>query len=159
MPIFHLYGEPPPSQPIVTTFGDLVVLPTSLTVQNFRTIGQGVFVRWVPENRMFPQESEVVLNTVLSANALARDLDSLPVLKIDKIIRKAAYTETNVRIRSKSACRIAWRSSCTDAERTLFSAHDEMPSVRSRRISIAVAIIVNLMKINSLYRNCRLKIS
>jgi hypothetical protein len=39
-------------------------------VQNFRTIGQGVFVVWVPENGMFPQESEVVLNTVLSANAL-----------------------------------------------------------------------------------------
>jgi hypothetical protein len=39
-------------------------------VQNFRTIGQGVFVGWVPENVMFPQESEVVLNTVLSANAL-----------------------------------------------------------------------------------------
>jgi hypothetical protein len=39
-------------------------------VQNFRTIGQGVFVGWVPENGMFPYESEVVLNTVLSANAL-----------------------------------------------------------------------------------------
>jgi hypothetical protein len=42
-------------------------------VQNFRTIGQGIFVGLVPENGMFPQESEVVLNTVLSANALARD--------------------------------------------------------------------------------------
>jgi hypothetical protein len=39
-------------------------------MQNFRTIGQGVFVGWVPENGMFPWESEVVLNTVLSANAL-----------------------------------------------------------------------------------------
>jgi hypothetical protein len=36
-------------------------------------IGQGVFVRWMPENRKFALESEVVLNTVLSANALARD--------------------------------------------------------------------------------------
>jgi hypothetical protein len=46
-------------------------------MQNFRTIGQGVFVRRVPENRMFPEESEVVLNTVLSANALARDSGGL----------------------------------------------------------------------------------
>jgi hypothetical protein len=52
----------------------LVVLPTYSTLQNFRTIGQGVFVRLVPENRMFPQQSEVVRNTGLSANALARDL-------------------------------------------------------------------------------------
>jgi hypothetical protein len=39
-------------------------------VQNFRTIGQVVFVWWMPENGMFPWESEVILNTVLSANAL-----------------------------------------------------------------------------------------
>jgi hypothetical protein len=39
-------------------------------LQNFRTIGQGVFVGWVPEYGMFPLDSEVVLNTVLSANAL-----------------------------------------------------------------------------------------
>jgi hypothetical protein len=39
-------------------------------VQNFRTIGQGVSVGWLPEKGMFLKESEVVLNTVLSANAL-----------------------------------------------------------------------------------------
>jgi hypothetical protein len=50
-----------------------VVSPTISTVQNVRTIGQGVFDGWVPENGMFPKESEVVLNTVLKANALARD--------------------------------------------------------------------------------------
>jgi hypothetical protein len=54
-------------------------------VQNFRTIGQEVFVGWVPENRMFPQESEVVLNTVLIANALARDIVSIRLKKMMKI--------------------------------------------------------------------------
>jgi hypothetical protein len=42
-------------------------------MQNLRTIGQGVFVRREPENGMFPWESEVVLNTVLSVNALTCD--------------------------------------------------------------------------------------
>jgi hypothetical protein len=43
-------------------------------------IGQGVFVRRVPENGMFPQESEIVLNTVLSANALAHDYFDVQLL-------------------------------------------------------------------------------
>jgi hypothetical protein len=44
-------------------------------VQIFRTFGEGVFVRRVPENDMFPYEGEVDLNTVLSTNALAREED------------------------------------------------------------------------------------
>jgi hypothetical protein len=64
-----------------------------ITVQNFRTIGQGVFVGWVPENGMFPQESEVVLNTVLSANALhvimhhwsTSDLITMMSLKVKRL--------------------------------------------------------------------------
>jgi hypothetical protein len=51
----------------------LVVSPTLSAVQNFRTIGQRV-CSGVPENGMFLQESEAILNTVLSANALARDV-------------------------------------------------------------------------------------
>jgi hypothetical protein len=43
-------------------------------VQNFIFIGSGVSVWQVAENRMFPYESLVVLNTVLSVSALARDL-------------------------------------------------------------------------------------
>jgi hypothetical protein len=50
-----------------------VVLSILSYVQNFRTIGQGVFVRLVTENGMFPLEREIVLNTVISAMALARD--------------------------------------------------------------------------------------
>jgi hypothetical protein len=71
MLIFQLYGEPPLAILIVTIFGKFSGLrrPSQLC-DNFRTIGQRVFVGWVPENGMFPKESEVVLNTVLSANAL-----------------------------------------------------------------------------------------
>jgi hypothetical protein len=48
-------------------------------VQNFILIVRDVFVLWVPEDRMFSQESELVPqhcamhNTVLSSVALARD--------------------------------------------------------------------------------------
>jgi hypothetical protein len=43
-------------------------------VQNFITIGRVVFVRRVPENGMFPKESEVVFNTELRADALAHGI-------------------------------------------------------------------------------------
>jgi hypothetical protein len=43
-----------PSQPIVTIFGRFNGLADVFTVKNFRTIDQGVFVRWVSENGMFP---------------------------------------------------------------------------------------------------------
>jgi hypothetical protein len=46
---------------------------TKSTVQNFISIGQVVSVWRITEFAPFPQGSEVVLNTVLSAAALARD--------------------------------------------------------------------------------------
>jgi hypothetical protein len=63
-------------------------------VQNFRTIGEGVFVLWVPENRMFPQQSEIVRNTGLSANALARDLSptDLQLLELRGFILPAFHS-------------------------------------------------------------------
>jgi hypothetical protein len=73
MLIFHLCGEQPLANRLQPFSASLVVLPTLSNVQNFRTIGQTIFVQRVPENCMFPWESEVVLNTVLSINALARD--------------------------------------------------------------------------------------
>jgi hypothetical protein len=57
----------------VTIFGKFSGLTDVIKCANFRAIDQGVFFRRVPENRMLPCKSEVVLNTVLSANTLARD--------------------------------------------------------------------------------------
>jgi hypothetical protein len=51
-------------------------------MQNLRTIGQGVFVRWVPENGMFPKEGKVVLNIVHSASALACDTVDMTSLRV-----------------------------------------------------------------------------
>jgi hypothetical protein len=48
---------------------------SSLIMQNLIFIGCGVPAGQTSENGMFPQESVVVLNTVLSAAALARDLN------------------------------------------------------------------------------------
>jgi hypothetical protein len=53
-------------------------MPTLSNLWNFRTIDRWVFVRRLPENGMFPLESEIVLNNVLTANALARDLFGKP---------------------------------------------------------------------------------
>jgi hypothetical protein len=47
-------GGAAPSKPIVTIFGKFSGLADVIKLQNFRTIGQIVFVRRVPENRMFP---------------------------------------------------------------------------------------------------------
>jgi hypothetical protein len=54
MVIFHLYGEPPLANPLQPFLAGLVITPKQSTVQNFRTIGQRVFVRRTPENGMFP---------------------------------------------------------------------------------------------------------
>jgi hypothetical protein len=64
-------------------------------VQNFKTIGQGDFVGWVPENGMFPEESEVVLNTVLSANALHAILNNT-ILKNGYALQKLSCYRTKV---------------------------------------------------------------
>jgi hypothetical protein len=62
-----------PSQPIVTMFDKFSGLANVINWAKFQNNRPRDFVRRVPEARMFSWESQVILNTVLSANALARD--------------------------------------------------------------------------------------
>jgi hypothetical protein len=57
-----------PRQPIITIFGRFSRLADVIKCTKFQNDRSRV-----PENGMFPYESEVVLNIVLSANALAHD--------------------------------------------------------------------------------------
>jgi hypothetical protein len=54
MLIFQLYGEPPLTNRLLPFLVCLVVSLTLSTVQTLRTIAQGVFFGWVPENRHVP---------------------------------------------------------------------------------------------------------
>jgi hypothetical protein len=72
---FHLRGEPPlgPSQPIVTMLIKCSALANVINCIKFHNDWlKGFRSAGIPENVMFPQESEVVLKTVLSAYALSR---------------------------------------------------------------------------------------
>jgi hypothetical protein len=61
-----------PSQPILTIFGTWVISPTLIIRAKFHIDRlRGFGLADIPENRMFPYESLVVLNAVHNADALA----------------------------------------------------------------------------------------
>lgn len=90
--IFNLSAEPPQVYRLQLFSADQVISSTLLNEQNFTSIGRLVFGgRWVPENRMLSQRSEVVqeLFIVLNAVALARGLGIMPVVLYPLTTRSA----------------------------------------------------------------------